>query len=89
VLKDERISLNDSMIANFVEIYYGKVRIVEGFGGGIGGCLEGIDGYLGGIGEFLRSLEDLLKSLEVSSGFPRVFLMNFRFLPRRFAHSSL
>jgi len=26
VLKDERISLNDSMIANFIEIYYGKVR---------------------------------------------------------------
>lgn len=25
ILKDERISLNDSMIANFVEIYYGKV----------------------------------------------------------------
>jgi len=26
VLKDERISLNDSMIANFIEVYYGKVR---------------------------------------------------------------
>lgn len=25
ILKDERISLNDSMIANFIEIYYGKV----------------------------------------------------------------
>lgn len=26
ILKDERISLNDSMIANFIEIYYGKVK---------------------------------------------------------------
>ena len=26
ILKDERVSLNDSMIANFIEIYYGKVR---------------------------------------------------------------
>lgn len=25
MLKDERVSLNDSMIANFIEIYYGKV----------------------------------------------------------------
>lgn len=25
ILKDERISLNDSMIANFVEIFYAKV----------------------------------------------------------------
>lgn len=25
VLKDERISLNDSMISNFVEVFYGKV----------------------------------------------------------------
>jgi hypothetical protein len=85
VLKDERISLNDSMIANFVEIYYGKVRIGERFEGGI-------DGDLGGIGRFMRSLETCRSSqkpLEVPSVFPRVFLMNFRFLPRRFAHSSL
>jgi ubiquitin carboxyl-terminal hydrolase 34 len=26
ILKDERISLNDSMIANFVEVFYPKVR---------------------------------------------------------------
>lgn len=26
ILKDERICLNDSMIANFIEIFYGKVR---------------------------------------------------------------
>jgi ubiquitin carboxyl-terminal hydrolase 34 len=25
ILKDERISLNDSMIANFVEVFYPKV----------------------------------------------------------------
>lgn len=25
ILKDERVSLNDSMIANFVEVFYGKV----------------------------------------------------------------
>ena len=27
ILKDERVSLNDSMIANFIEIYYGKVKL--------------------------------------------------------------
>lgn len=26
ILKEERVSLNDSMIANFIEVYYGKVR---------------------------------------------------------------
>lgn len=26
VLKDERVSLNDSMISNFVEVFYGKVK---------------------------------------------------------------
>lgn len=29
ILKDERISLNDSMIANFIEVYYGKVKSIE------------------------------------------------------------
>lgn len=26
ILKDERVSLNDSMIANFLEVFYAKVR---------------------------------------------------------------
>lgn len=29
VLKDERVSLNDSMISNFVEVFYGKVKIIQ------------------------------------------------------------
>lgn len=29
ILKDERVSLNDSMIANFLEIFYAKVKLYE------------------------------------------------------------
>lgn len=31
VLKDERVSLNDSMISNFVEVFYGKVNFLHEF----------------------------------------------------------
>lgn len=31
VLKDERVSLNDSMISNFVEVFYGKVIFLHEF----------------------------------------------------------
>jgi hypothetical protein len=35
------------MIANFVEIYYGKVRIGEGFEGGIERFLKSLEDFFG------------------------------------------
>jgi hypothetical protein len=63
VLKDERISLNNSMIANFIEIYYGKVRIVKDFEGGVE--------------RFLKSREDFFGFLRVFHGNLNFFLHRF------------